>query len=69
MSTNSWTLHIHRISKNDGEPKRQKIEKMMRSILVLLSVVVLEVSSTERARPVYINSYDNFQQDVGVKSR
>ena len=38
---------------------------MMRSILVLLSVVVLEVSSTEKARPVYINSYDNFQQDVG----
>ena len=37
----------------------------MRSILVLLSVVVLEVSSTEKARPVYINSYDNFQQDVG----
>ena len=38
---------------------------MMRSILVLLSVVVLEVSSTEKARPVYIHSYDNFQQDVG----
>ena len=46
------------------ENQKQK-NRMMRSILVLLSVVVLEVSSTEKARPVYINSYDNFQQDVG----
>ena len=36
---------------------------MFLSVLLVALLVVVEVSSSPR--PVYVNSYDNFQQDVG----